>query len=677
MAELKLILQSDLCAGNGEATGSTVDTDICIDEFGFPYLPARRLKGVLRDAAAWLVRCGGADADAVEQLFGTSDSPGRFRLSDAVLPGTDAMRAYIAGGVSQELKRAATPLNIARLFTSVRGQTRLENGVAADGTLRYTRVLDRHNALYPEQSTELVATVEMDPNADEALFARCCAAVRHIGTNRNRGLGNVRLIYTAESATEQMIVLPPVPTEGERFEIRYSLALDAPVTLSGCAERLDEIPGRSVIGCLASQVDPASADFADLFLNGTVQWSALTPQICGVRSIPAPLSLVRLRNGSFVNRALAKKEELIGQKQKTVDGSYTALTQFGPRLARAESHSIYHHSHLSETLYTQEALDAGMIYAGTVTVPRRLAQHVLELLRVSRFSFGQSKTAQYGGCSLAAAPTIAPVSEELRSVPMGTPVWVLLDADMILPEGGICTADPADARRALSHLLGLEDRVPDGLQDYCQTRVISGYHAMWSMPKPQLPAFRGGSLFTFRAGTQSLPTAGRLGEYPQEGLGTFRVLTEAELQAYDGVKKGRIEHRTFADGTESKALEQAMAKGELERVFAEETSALYRERKVDRSIRKGTLGRVRQMVAEAKDIDDLYNRIDSIKVSDGNSDKPDPEQKKAKRLVQMVWNSTCGGHDSLLKLAGNSVGDIWKEPLLQMIHLLYYGKGGN
>ena len=71
MEYLKIVLRSDLCAGNGESVGNTVDTDVCMDEAGLPYIPARRLKGCLRQAARDLAEMGYEDADRkMQSLFG-------------------------------------------------------------------------------------------------------------------------------------------------------------------------------------------------------------------------------------------------------------------------------------------------------------------------------------------------------------------------------------------------------------------------------------------------------------------------------------------------------------------------------------------------------------------------------------------------------------------------------
>ena len=673
LSELRLILQSDLCAGSGEAAGLTVDNDICMDGQGFPYLPSRRLKGVLRDAAEFLQDCGEATKEDVDALFGTEQKAGLFRITDAVLPEIEAFRAYLAE-VPEALRRAAAPLNVTRLFTSVRGQTKLENGVAAEGSLRFTRVLDRHNALHPEQDTELLARVELATGANEEFFKLCCKAVRHVGSDRNRGLGNVKLVYDSKKEEQKGITPPEVPEEGGEFVIRYSLSLDAPITLPGCGELLEEIQGRSVIGCLAAQYSPDAPDFADLFLNGNVRWSALTPQVCGVRSLPAPLSLVQIKDEDrYEDRASASPEALKGKKLKTLEGSYLARTQEEPRLVRPGSRTVYHHGHRTETLYMQDSLDAGMLYSGYVEVPTKdLAERVLELLCGACFSFGRSKTAQYGSCSLAAVPQI-----EKKHVPVcvaapGDPVWVLLESDLVLFRRGLCVADPAQVRETLAELLHLENRIPEGLQDYCQTRTLSGYQVQWQMPKPQLPALRGGSLFVFCAGSEAIPGVRQLGEFPQEGLGVFRVLTKKELEAIGSPVKGRADVRSAVSGNEGEVLQKAMASAELERLFREAVSELYCARR-DLNVRTGTLGRMRQMLAEATDYNNFLERIRSIKDSDAHSDNLVPDREKAELLAEAVRSCTWDAQPYLMGLMGQDAAGLWKKPMLQMIHLRYYG----
>ena len=320
-----------------------------------------------------------------------------------------------------------------------------------------------------------------------------------------------------------------------------------------------------------------------------------------------------------------------------------------------------------------------MLYSGTVEVPRSLAETVLKLLCSARFSFGRSKTAQYGRCSLAEQPTIEAVEYSERKLAAGTPVWVLLESDLVLNMNGVYVADPAAVRCAAAKALHVENRLPEGRADYCQSRTLGGYQAQWNLPKPQIPATRGGSLFAFCAGDEPVAAVRQLGEFPQEGLGAFRVLTEEELKVYDGALKGKADMHQPADGSETAAIRRAMAAAELDRVFGEEVSELYRDiarKKQDapQTVRKGTLGRMRQMIAEAEDYGDFLARVKSIKPSDAHSENLVPDRDKALALVGAVFDRTCKKHADLVKLSGEDASELWKKPMQQMIHLLYYGK---
>lgn len=79
------------------------------------------------------------------------------------------------------------------------------------------------------------------------------------------------------------------------------------------------------------------------------------------------------------------------------------------------------------------------------------------------------------------------------------------------------------------------------------------------------------------------------------------------------------------------------------------------------------------MVAEATDIEDLLKRIDSIKPSDVHSDNPMPDRDKARNLVNAVWRCTCAQETKLMELIGNDSTKVWKKPIMQMVHLMYYG----
>ena len=49
--KIRIELLSDMCVSDGGIYNSAIDTDICYDSYGFPYIPGKRLKGCLRECA--------------------------------------------------------------------------------------------------------------------------------------------------------------------------------------------------------------------------------------------------------------------------------------------------------------------------------------------------------------------------------------------------------------------------------------------------------------------------------------------------------------------------------------------------------------------------------------------------------------------------------------------------
>lgn len=56
--KIKIELLSDLCTCSGETYNSMVDMDVVYDENGIPYIPAKRLKGCIRESALEMQELG-------------------------------------------------------------------------------------------------------------------------------------------------------------------------------------------------------------------------------------------------------------------------------------------------------------------------------------------------------------------------------------------------------------------------------------------------------------------------------------------------------------------------------------------------------------------------------------------------------------------------------------------
>ncbi len=662
MGYIRVTLLSDLCVSSGNSFGNLVDSDYCTDSKGLPIIPGRRLKGCLRQAADLLVTTGLISDDERKALFGDSlDHKGCLSVSDARIEGYREIDSWLGSPLlPASLKTELQPGNISGMFSTVRGQTRMKDGVADKGSLRYTRVLSRYN---PITGKSMVMTAEAALLPDSHLseeelceaLQKCCRATRHMGLNRNRGLGFVRLDYIGENnETDRGSVFGetkagdavPAPVNelsetlpGEKCMLRYRVLLDLNLIMNGISEQLSFIPGRSVIGCLAQayinkirneeslrseDLDSVLAEdsvFRKLFLTGDVSWSDLTPVIGNVRSEPTPLSFLYLKNrGSFLNQLYESVPP--DEKTKTLEGTWAAKTENGYLVASAQSENVYHHRHekaqeQDAMLYTHTSLIRNALYEGRVTLPQEMLPVVTALLSTADLRFGHSKNAQYSKCCLKGISRISECREEVV-LQKGEPVFVVLTSDMNLTVNGRYVSDAGEAREVLSREIGLENRIPEKQMDHLQFALIGGYHAKWHMQKMQLPVIRGGSVFCFEAKENGvLPAEWQLGEWQQEGLGLCCIFTVSEMKKLSPVKKSSVSSGTEAAKTETdfqKQFHRALLAYAVERRTGENAEKLFDSINMNRTVMNNlNNGRIRLMVEEAAGFSDLMMRINAIK----------------------------------------------------------------
>lgn len=698
MKQIRITLLSDLCAGNGASLGNRIDTDIVTDEWGLPYIPGRRLRGCLRQSAMLLSDSGYIlpvskapfDRDMVDRLFGTPERAGALTVGNAYLPAYKEM-VHTVRRVREDRtlpEGIASPAAVTALFTRVRGQTKLENGVAADNTLRYTRVLNAADLLHPEKPNEFLAEVRIentDPAAEEALEA-CCKAFRHMGTHRNRGMGQVKCRVTDGPAEETARFPGSAAGKNGTVTLEYHVSLDAPVVLQGQDARRPEIPARAVIGCMASAWvarggDPAGRLFDSLFQNGDVVWSALTPVIRGRASVPAPYALVRLKDsGEMRNTCFLTDEERAGKKAP-LSGGYASGQADTVWVAVPETVSEYHHRHQSKNaeaiLYRQDALKAGMLYGGRVTCPAALEAELRGLLSAASFRIGHSRGAQYAAVTVREIRDITAELPDTVSAAAGETVAVIPEADMILVKNGMYTTRHADIREAIAGRLGLSAEQPEE-DDLCEDFETGGFQAMWGLRKPAIPTVGAGSVFFFRAVGGPLPAAVQIGEYPQEGMGRCRVMTKASM------KKRIMKTEPDSCGSDTDKESAGMlsllltgAAAEAMRLTAAETVRRHPEWLA--AADSGFLSRLRLMLRESKTPENL--RISIGQVADEHRRKLGTEffgalygSGEENDVIRTMLKSVPAVAEAVLsdQAAGSAVLAAWKKPAAYVLHDLYY-----
>lgn len=171
---LKITLLSNtiITNGNGDAL---MDLDSEYNEYGLPYISAKRLKGMLKDSANELVSMG--QIIDIVKLFGDENNEGIIKLSDARLQDYEILEKLSNDFKADLFKNS---------FSVVLNQTSLDEfKVAKKGSLRRFRAYDKG----------LVFESEIDENFKQEFqkdLELICLNLRYIGHKRSRGFGKVK-----------------------------------------------------------------------------------------------------------------------------------------------------------------------------------------------------------------------------------------------------------------------------------------------------------------------------------------------------------------------------------------------------------------------------------------------------------------------------------------------------
>jgi len=192
--QLRIELLSDTTFGRGDGVAGLIDQEVEHDVNGFPYLRGRTLKGLLSEECDNLVAVINDTErrkrwqSIAAKLFGVPGSRletiALMHVGDACLP-EDLRHAITQQITDQNL----TPAEVLDSLTTVRRQTAIatDTGVADPNSLRSARVVLRNLAF----ATDLF--FDEAPSQDTlALLSAGAAALRRIGSGRNRGRGHVK-----------------------------------------------------------------------------------------------------------------------------------------------------------------------------------------------------------------------------------------------------------------------------------------------------------------------------------------------------------------------------------------------------------------------------------------------------------------------------------------------------
>ena len=162
--------------GSGSSGGSRVDALVARDSNGLPYIPAKTLKGHIREMAESLDDC-----EFVNECFGGS-SDDKDRCYDEKYMGKEG-KCYFSNAIIEE---SIDKELISYLFTTISSIKIDKNGLADGKSLREIEVV---------VPLKLYATIEFDEDIKKfkEKMIKAFSQVKRIGLNRTRGLGRCEI----------------------------------------------------------------------------------------------------------------------------------------------------------------------------------------------------------------------------------------------------------------------------------------------------------------------------------------------------------------------------------------------------------------------------------------------------------------------------------------------------
>ena len=651
--KLQIELKSDLCAGSGESLGSLIDTDICYDEYGFPYIPSKRLKGLIKEAFIEYMDWKKDESliKVKEELFGTEDSrdSGNLRIDNAYLKNISSIENDIEN-IEEQYKKYLSKQRIVELNTNIRYQTAVdeESGVAKENSLRSIRVLESGNVFE--------AFIECDKEAEEKILEKCIKLLTHMGNNRTRGLGEVKCSIIDDKKDNEAKYNEDIETlnEEKEYEIELLLKAESNIMVSKQLSEVTEnyIPGSNIMGSIANKYikdkkidnfDNIDEKFINLFLNGKVIYSNayITEKDGKLEYYPAPLSYSKVKNMNKVyhNKMIDVNEENIqlsnfGDKFVTLTGENyikEVLTSENYHHQRAKDLSIGHVSEGKDggTFYQFLSIDQGQYFKTKIIGKGKELNEILKYIKIDEIlRVGKSKAAEYGKLRV-----VNNLKTEIKETEKTYSKFaVILTSPLILfDENKVQIAkDKNTLINKLKETFGMENlKVTKAFIGYSEE---SGFNAIWKMPKEQVVSYASGTTIVFESESPvKLKEKYILGERINEGYGQLVIYDLADKKDSSlTFKEYKIESEEKKYSEIQKETRKILNKS-IKKVINEEIliDALNTvEKNYNKiSINNTTIGRILLMLKESKNYEEFDKNVNSIK-----------DDKKLKNIIKIIEN---------------------------------------
>jgi CRISPR-associated protein Csx10 len=548
--KIKMILLADAIPGSGNSIAGVIDREISYDSYGFPYIPSKRIKGILRESAENLRM----PHEKIKEIFGVrgSDKSCPLILDNGRLPNIEELHSNYDNFNRKNSNYKLNINDVLNYFTYTRSQTTIDrNGIAKDKSLRISRVLKKG----------LIFNFHLEvPEEYVEDFERICLVTRSFGSSRNRGFGEIKLVLDRTKDDDVKKIVQADINTLEYGKINLNLKNESQLLVSngvGMSQVSDDyIPGNFILGALAYSYirEKKSVDdsFHDLFLSGKVKFGNLYPKPTSSKSsreyYPSPLSVKKVKSSKKAPYLINRYFDLSNVELDELDdnlifkggfsgyvssGNYKMVTskEIESHHARSEDRGIAKSNKKEGDFYQFEVMAPDQSFQGQIMGPMAMLEKVKELLDKSNIlRIGKSKTGQYAKCSYAPV-NIDRIDNESIEWRRHEELKLIAQSDLLLYNENGHPEPTADCfKYNIGEYFNINNENPEELEilnAFLDKADKGGFVGVWKLPKIQVPVIRAGSVIILKNNTNSDIKIENevffIGERVEEGYGRIKV----------------------------------------------------------------------------------------------------------------------------------------------------------
>lgn len=610
---ISIKLLSDLCCYSGEVYNTTVDTDVVYDDYGLPYIPAKRLKGCIREAALELYEMG--LMPHYNAIFGKEGSDASaFTISNARLENYDAK--------VKELKQFektdfVNQQNVLSLYTYLRTQTAVDanTGTAIENSLRTLRVLKKGLIFY--------ADVDLENNAYVKEFKNAVSMVKHMGVSRTRGLGLVELkVKNVSGASVKHVLFKENELKNENM-ISYTIHLKSPLICKSAqgnqAKTEDYIAGSKVLGLIARSMGNG---VYQKIMNDIVVSNAYV-SLNGNRSLPGRNSLQKIKNQSYVDGKMDIVDMMYfkndNDKEQRTPANIDYMSDQNEVLS-VEKQISYHHQRPSDKsigratsregqFYQLASICEAQTFKGFIYANRETAKQIMDAVsKLGQVRMGYGRNSEFGQIDF----TLDSVEDARNKETLIHDADLLLASDVILyNDNGMLVADVNVLKDYLNSYFGVDDIEIES--PFLSYNAIGGFNVTWRRKKQIFSALSKSSCMKIHSDTgfkASYNHSYFVGERVSEGFGEI-VLEKTKENDRVCVYKPVEEERSLNKDANLDIMNELLEK-ELEKRMDERVRDVVAKNSMSLDQLNPALSKMRLLFRTKSDYNEMKNEFEQL-----------------------------------------------------------------